>query len=139
MFGDTRVLDGSGPFVAGSLSPRDVAFASVFAMLVADFFSKTKLALNKPACWSETETTGCRSKASSSVVKLVTGCASNSIWRFNASDLIFNLSSSAITTFLASSRRASSWRSRTTMLRNSSFSLASFPDSSLFAPASFAA
>src|SRR5438477_231876 len=87
-FGCRSVLDGSGLFGLASLSPSDLA--SAFAVLVefaVDFFSNTKLALNKPARSYETETTGCRSKASSSLFNFVSGCARNSTCLFNVSDV----------------------------------------------------
>ena len=54
------------------------------------------------------------------------------------SDLICNLSNSAIISFRACSRRASSCLSRTTILRSMSFSFVSRAVSSAFAPVSFA-
>ncbi len=50
--------------------------------------ANVKLAFNAAGFWSESETTGCRSKASSSSLNFVIGWASNWICSFKVSDLI---------------------------------------------------
>jgi len=69
-----------------SLSPPDLAFVRCAALIefTVDFFSNTKLALNKPARWSETETTGCRIKRVLAAQFCASGCASNSICLFTS-------------------------------------------------------
>src|SRR5438094_485709 len=83
---------GNFPFASGSASSTESA---------DPFLAEIKLAFNVPEFGSEMETTGCRNRASSSLLSFVTGCARNSICLFKALDLIFSLSNSASINFFA--------------------------------------